>query len=90
MVLKRSKLQVKERLKSLQRLALIQIAGVRRSTPTSALELIYNVPPLDIHIEELALKTAVRINIKPNWFPSGAKGHQHLLFESLPAHMLEY
>ena len=74
---------MKSKLNSLQRLALVQIAGVRPSTPTAALELIYNVPPLDIHIQELALKTAVRINIKPNWFPNNNKGHQHLLFESL-------
>ena len=66
----------KDKLRSLQRLALVQIASVRRSTPTSALEFIYNVPPLDIHIWELAQKTATRININPRWYSSGEKGHQ--------------
>ena len=60
-------------LKSLQRLALIQIANVRRSTPTAALELLYNVPPLDLHIWETALKTAVRLGISPNWVPGTRK-----------------
>ena len=70
-------------LKSLQRLALIQISNVRRSTPTAALEIIYNITPLDLHVRETALKTAARLGISPNWVPGVKKGHQHRLLEML-------
>lgn len=76
---------MRDKLRNLQRLALLQIAGVRPSTPTAALELIYNVPPLDIYIWEVALKTAAQINIRPTWFPGSTKGHHHLLSDKLPA-----
>ena len=76
---------IKDKLKSLQRLALTQIAKVRPSTPTSALEIIYNVPPLDIYVWEVAKKTAMRIGINPTWIPHQTKGHQHLILDSLPA-----
>ena len=75
---------VKDQLKRVQRLALIQIAKVRPSTPTSALEIIYNVPPLDLFILETAQKTALRLGIEPKWVPQTTKGHQHLILESLP------
>ena len=70
--------------KKLQRLALIQVAKVRPSTPTTALEIIYNVPPLDLLIWEIAQKTAVRIGVDPKWVPQNTRGHQHLILESLP------
>ena len=72
-----------DKLKKVQRLALIQIAKVRPSTPTSALEIIYNVPPLDLFIKETAQKTALRLGIDPKWVPHTTKGHQHLILESL-------
>ena len=74
---------ISDRLKRIQRLALIQIAKVRPSTPTSALEIIYDVPPLDLFIKETALKTALRLGINPTWIPQLTKGHQHVLLESL-------
>ena len=76
---------IKDKLKSLQRLALTQIAKVRPSTPTSALEIIYNVPPLDIYVWEVAQKTALRIGINPTWIPHQTQGHQHQILDSLPA-----
>ena len=75
---------IKDRFRTLQRLALIQIAKVRPSTPTSALEIIYNVPPLDLFMWEVAQKTALRIGINPTWVPTNTKGHQHLILETLP------
>ena len=83
---------IQRQLNSLQRLALMQIANVRRSTPTAALELLYNIPPLDIYIWETALKAGARIGIDPKWIPKGTtfkdkdKGHQHLLVEQLKLH----
>ena len=49
---------------SIQRLGLIMIAPVRQSTPTKALELIYNVPLLYLHIKSLALGATLRENPK--------------------------
>ena len=71
-------------LSRLQRLALLQVAPVRKSTPQAALELLYNVMPLHLYIKEQALKSAFRIGIKPNWFPTGKRGHQHTLYNELP------
>ena len=72
------------KLSSLQRLALLQIAPVRKSTPTAALELLYDVLPLHLFLKEHALKTALRLEISPKWFPRDTKGHQHKLLDSLP------
>ena len=74
-----------DKLKSLQRLALVQIANVRRSTPTSSLELIYNIPPLDLHILEVARKAYLRIGLEPDWVPNKYSGHRHQIYKSLPA-----
>ena len=74
----------KKKLRSLQRLALIQVAHVRKSTPTAALELLYNTPPLEIYLWECAQKAACRIGISPNWVATETKGHQHFLYASLP------
>ena len=71
-------------LKKLQRLALVQIAKLRPSTPTTALQIIYNVPPLDLFLWETAQKTILRTCADPKWVPNPTKGHQHLLLEFLP------
>ena len=76
--------EMRKALKKLDRLALLQIAPVRKSTPTAALQIIYDIMPLHIFIWEQALKTSARIGINPNWTPKIGKGHQHLLYEGLP------
>lgn len=48
-------------LAKLQRLALLSIANVRYSTPTAALELIYNIPPLHLQIREKARMSFLRL-----------------------------
>ena len=73
------------KLSSLQRLAMLQIAPVRKSTSTASLELLYDIMPLHLFIKETALKAAVRIGISPNWVPKETKGHQHILLKALPA-----
>ena len=50
-----------DNLKKLNRLMALTMAPVRRSTPTSGLEIILGLPPLHIKIEELALKAMLRI-----------------------------
>jgi hypothetical protein len=55
------------KLRSLQRLAMCHIAQARKSTPTRALEIIHNLPPLHLKIEELALKTFCRIRPPIQW-----------------------
>lgn len=78
-------------MRSLQRLGLLQIAHVRRATPTRSLEIIYNIIPLDIHVRELAKRAFIRLQIQPNWTPTGpkgtkgTKGHLHYLQDLLPA-----
>ena len=75
---------IKSKLRTLQRMALLNIAPVRKGTPTAALELLYDVMPLHLFVKEMALKTSVRIGVRPNWVPINTKGHHHLLFEALP------
>ena len=78
------------KLKKLQRLALLLIAPVRRSTPTAALELIYDVKPLHLFLKECALKSCLRVGItNPNWLPRSTKGHHHILYDALPAAVKE-
>jgi ribonuclease HI len=48
------------RLKKLNRLAMLAIAPVRYSTPTAGMEVIYNIPPLDIYIKGLGLRAYLR------------------------------
>ena len=55
---------IKDKLQRLQRLALLTIANVRKGTPTAAMEIIFNLPPLDLIIKEMAAKTYVRLNIE--------------------------
>jgi ribonuclease HI len=56
-------------LTKLQRLALMQVAHVRKGTPTAALEIMYGVPPLDLFITEMALKATTRIPCDEIWQP---------------------
>ena len=76
--------RIVKKLKQLQRLALVMIAHVRKSTPTAALELIYNIPPLDLFIRESALKTIARIGLSQEWVSTHSLGHQGLLWSDLP------
>jgi hypothetical protein len=57
------------KLKQLQRLALSQVAHVRPSTPSAALEVMYGVPPLDLHIKNCAQNAAIRVRPDTSWQP---------------------
>ena len=51
----------KDKLRRLNRLACNTIAGVRRSNPTRALEIIYDLPPLHLVIMRSGLRSYVRL-----------------------------
>jgi hypothetical protein len=58
-----------------QRLALILVAPMRRSTPTAGLEMILGVPPIKLYIKFLATTTYNPLNLKPHLW-SGNHGDQ--------------
>ena len=63
-------------LEKLHRLALMQITPVRKSTPTAGLEIIYGLEPIDLHVKNVAVNTAMRL--QPQWGKAlfGIKGHR--------------
>ena len=67
------------KLQRLNRLACLNIARVHRSTPTKGLEVIYHLPPLDIHIHRVSLNNYLRIKhqVLISWDGYGKtqKGH---------------
>ena len=80
-----------EELAKLQRLALLSIANVRYSTPTAALELIYNIAPLHLQIREKARMAFLRLGDERNtqWQPTYHDrmrrfGHLEYIRRSLP------
>ena len=65
----------------LQRLALLPMSPVRSQTPTAGMEVLANVTPLTISIQEMALRAYLRIkNYLPAWDNLGRnnlRGHLH-------------
>ena len=51
----------RDKLDRVQRLGLLNVSNVRRSTPTAALEIAYGVEPLDLHLKEIAARTYLRL-----------------------------
>jgi hypothetical protein len=82
------KQMLRDKLNSLQRLGMVCISGVRNSSPTASLEVIFNLPPLDLKIRETALLTAHRVGVKQLWQPSHSSkqggGHIHNLLKDMP------
>ena len=76
---------ITNRLQKLHRLGLLSIANVRKSTPTAALEIMYDIPPLHLLVKERALNTLPRLKSlqrEGDWLPTttgGQKGHLSLL-----------
>ena len=67
---------VRDKLRSLQRLACLCITGAMSSAPTGALEIILDLTPLDIFICSTARMTAYRMMLKKQWYDKPtAKGH---------------
>ena len=62
-------------LKTVQRLGLTMLAPMRPSTPTSGLEMVAGLPPLDLHIRELAINSYNRLDLRPSgWTGRGPRG----------------
>jgi hypothetical protein len=59
----------KKKLQRLQRMALSQIAHVRPSIPSAALEVMYGVPPLNLFIQNCAQNAAIRVKPDTTWQP---------------------
>ena len=69
------------KLNRLQRLALLPMSPVRSNTPTAGMEILANVIPLTIHIQEMALRSFIRVKSHlPTWDNLGRRnlrGHLH-------------
>ena len=76
-------------LRQCQRLALLTMAPTGRSMPTNGLEVIWNIPPINLHLQNVALATYGRIQGKTPHTHQGTpdlRGHLDILrntFEKL-------
>ncbi|QQP50806.1 Uncharacterized protein FKW44_011940, partial [Caligus rogercresseyi] len=69
-----------KKLERIQRLGMIRTTFIYRSTPTKGLEVIFDLPPLDLYIKMRARKALFNLNITPHgWESIGSK----------PGHILE-
>ena len=60
----------RDRLGTVQRKACLGITGAMRSTPQEALEVILNIAPIQMHLKNLALRSAARLSAT-GYFTSG-------------------
>ena len=76
--------RIRQRLSTLNRLIALCMSSIRQSTPTAGLEVLLNLPPLDIKIKELSLCSMLRIlpHRTPSWDGVGKRGRGHLLWGS--------
>jgi hypothetical protein len=83
-----------DKLRQVQRLGLLQIAHVRKSTPTVGLEMVYNVEPLDLFIRGKAAESLARIHQRIDWVPKytsvRSTGHRRLARKLIPRIVQEY
>ena len=72
---------MQKELSKVQRLGLTMLAPMRPSTPTSGLEMVLGVPPLDLHIRELAISSLNRLNLQPSgWNGSSRRRQGHIVW----------
>lgn len=67
------------RLRSFQRLACSSISGCMKTTPTAAMEVALNITPLDLHIQQEATITAVRLWHLGLWGKNNDSPHTEIL-----------
>ena len=53
-----------KKLKQLNRIACMSLTPTTRSTPQAALEIMYNIIPLDLHLTEAGLKSYLRLKVQ--------------------------
>ncbi len=65
-----------DNLDKVQRKALVAATHCLRSTPKKAMEIIFGLPPLDLFLQEIAMKTWFRIQplLRPTWDGVGDGG----------------
>lgn len=86
-------LTVKRHLDHLQRTALMGITGAFKTTPTSALEVLLNITPLDLFVKFVAQKTAYRLICINQWVSTGIiDGHRFIIndFMNIDSNTLAY
>ena len=74
------KTATRAKLKKLNRIMATTMMPCRRSTPTAGLEIVLGLPPLDLKVEEIALKAMLRIlpHNRTKWDGLGASSSGHL------------
>ncbi len=64
---------IKKKLNKVQRLACLAITGAMCTTPTVAMECIVGLPPIDLFLQEEALKGMLQIKTSGRWRPWGVR-----------------
>lgn len=80
----------RNKLKRLQRMALMLISGAVRSTPTAALEALLNIVPLDMEIEKLAIKACARLIKTGMWREEGGCKNLHKSIKPITTELMDY
>ena len=77
----KTKLMTKQ-LYNLNRTACMMITSTTRSTPQASLELLYNIPPLDLHLQEIGLTTYARLQpqLRKPWYSKATFRKPHLTY----------
>ena len=72
---------IKKLFDKLTRLMCMAMMPLRKSSPDAGLQVVLDFPPLDLKIEEIALKSMIRVFPKVNlkWLGFGEKGYGHIL-----------
>jgi hypothetical protein len=65
-----------EKLAKLQRMACLGITGAMRTTPTTSMEMILGIPPLDFYLKGEAMKGTMRLKQSGKWI--NVKAHRKL------------
>jgi len=75
----------KAKMQQLQRVACLGVTGAMRSTPTTAIEVLLCIPPLDLFVREWAVRTALRLKSLGLWNDRGKQDmHRAILVREAP------
>ena len=73
-----------DRLQKVQRQGCLATLNAMKSTPTAGMEVILDIRPIDIHLQELAISSYIRLSRNGNWIPKpgevlGHKAHSNII-----------
>ncbi|KAG7307057.1 hypothetical protein JYU34_007191 [Plutella xylostella] len=74
---------VKNKLQKLQRLACVAITGCMKSTPTAALEVLLDLPPLHLVVKQEAAAAAFRLRAAGLWANNSTASHTSIMLEAI-------